>query len=215
MRRILIALLFVFLITALCACSSEMIDYHANKNNISDNYSQFVDETDENGEAYEGFDILSSNDPYLFNSEEELSTVIQLRECDDEVLLSLTKYYRPKTLVSDLVLSAIYVKDAYVALRYDYRTIANSECNQEMYFLLEWYRELKTQNLQDELSRVFLPGVVKQIDEYYIIEAGELQDVFWEQEGNVFHAVTPTSISLSQLRAFCEIEMVPIQHQEQ
>ncbi len=109
MRRILIALLFVFLITALCACSSEMIDYHANKNNISDNYSQFVDETDENGEAYEGFDILSSNDPYLFNSEEELSTVIQLRECDDEVLLSLTKYYRPKTLVSDLVLSLIHI----------------------------------------------------------------------------------------------------------
>ena len=217
MKRILIALLlFGFLITTLCACSPEMREYPSGSANISDDPSPSVDQAEETGAAYEESPILPPfHDRFIFHSEEELCARILSGECDDEALLSLTEYYRPKTLEPDLVLSEIYVKGAYVGLRYDLIAKEDAEGDPDVYWLFEWYRKLKPENLKDELNRVFRPGAVKQIDEFFFVGGEVLQDVFWEQDGNIFHAAIPVNISSSRLRAFCDNELVLIQHQEQ
>ena len=216
MKRVLIVLLAGYLVTILCACSIEPIEF--NKSNdydtsTSDDCYQFVeiDSIEDASPDIENLEVLACDDPFCFCSEEELCNTVTSKECTEESLISLTKYFRPKTLASDLVLTAITVKSSYVALRYDFNTDMEVEEYQNGYYLFEWYRDMETKNLQDEVSRVSLPGAVKQIAEYYIVCSGELQDVFWEEEGNVFHAVTPASLSMNQLRAFCGTEMVQIQ----
>ncbi len=215
MKRIRIALLFGFLFTTFCSCSPEMREYNAGNTNISNDPSPFVETAGKNDAAYEELPIISPpRDRFIFPSEEELCTKILSGECDDEALLSLTEYYRPITPDPDLELSEIYVKDAYVELRYDFKTKEDAESDPDVYWLFEWYRKWKPQSLKDELNRVFGQGAVKQMDEFFLVGGGVLQDVFWEQDGNMFHAVTPADVSFSQLKAFCENELVPIQHQE-
>lgn len=217
MKRIPIAMLFGFLIAVLCACSPETGEYRAD--GMSDRSGELTVEAEETDKADEAGPDLPSPDcsyseRYLFYSEEELCAGIRSGEGDDEALLSLTEYYRPKTPGPDLVLSEIAVKDAYVALRYDIKAKEDAEGDPDVYWLFEWYRKLRPQSLKDELTRVFDPGAVKQMDGFFYVEGGVLQDVFWEQDGNLFHAVTPAELSSSQLRAFCELERVPIPQQE-
>lgn len=151
-------------------------------------------------------EIIASDDPLCFETEAELIKAIASKHYD----IDIKYYYKPRKITDDISLSFILVKDSYIALRYDYVSLDASPEDAEKYFLIEWYRTMREGDLSDNLSRTYPPDVVKKTGKYYIINAGKVQDVFWEQDGMVFHAVTPTDLSFEQLSVLCVAEKIEL-----
>lgn len=105
------------------------------------------------------------------------------------------------------MLTYILVGNTYVALCYDFSDAADAE----IYYLLEWYRSFKKGDLAKDLYRIYPEAQITVSKPYYILSAGALQDVYWEQNGLAFHAVTPADLSMEALAAFCDAEAVRIE----
>lgn len=148
--------------------------------------------------------------PYVFESEDALIKAVTSKDNNVEETVSLEEYYRPRNIPKDISLAYILVKNTYVAIRYDYYADAKNSANSGTYFLIEWYRTFSKGDLIEEVYRIYPSDQIVVHNQYYIIKAGVVQDVFWEQEGLAFHAVVPSNISMGELAAFCDSEAVKI-----
>ena len=194
MKRMLILILVMIAAFTMNGCSSLDLALEKDQKLSMENKTDDYDEID------------ASYDPLCFETEAELIDAITSKHYD----IDIKHYYKPRKLSDDLSLSFILVKDSYIALRYDYMRSDDLADDAETYFLIEWYRTMKEGDLSDNLSRIYPPDVVTKTGKYYIINAGKVQDVFWEQDGMVFHAVTPTDLSFEQLSVLCVAEKTEI-----
>ena len=156
-------------------------------------------------------DISASEFPYIFYNEKELADAVKSKTKDAATISSLTEFYRTKSTRSDISLTYITVKDFYIALRYEYNDVAKQVATKDTYFLIEWYRTMKEGQLEEDMSRNYPAESIRTYKHYYIINADTLQDVFWEENGHVFHAVTPSNISATEMEDFCSVEKVVIE----
>ncbi len=66
-------------------------------------------------------------------------------------------------------------------------------------------------SLKKSMEGNYPSGAVTRQGQYYIVREGQLlQDVFWVQDGLVFHAVTPSDIDMEEMEEFCKAEKVEI-----
>ena len=148
--------------------------------------------------------------PFFFDDETALLDAVCSDEQNDETISSLNEYYRTRSIPDGTSLSQIMVKDFYVALRYDYTDAATEPDDSDPYYLFEWCRTQKEGDTEANVYRTYSPDKIETFQHYYIVNAGTLQNVFWEENGLAFHAVTPASISEDQLAQFCAAEKVMI-----
>lgn len=122
------------------------------------------------------------------------------------VIKDLNCYYVPKAIPENVSLEYMALKDFYIAIYYS----INDSPDAELYYVFEWWRPLAAGDLENNMNRMYSSDALELQDKYYIVKSGALQDIFWEQDGTVFHAVTPENISDEEIAAFCNAEKVTI-----
>lgn len=204
--RVILLVVAILIVLSLLGCSTSQ----ANEENQLESPATDVNLDDEQmNELIEKSNTYEQ--PYVFDDENELINSAQSKFQNVTTFKELKEFYRPKSTAADISLDCIMVKDSYVALRYEYNNAEKSTDDSDEYFLIEWYRTLKEGELEENIYRIYSPELVETFKHYYIINADPVQDIFWEQNGQVFHAVTPSSISSEQLEQFCNAEKVMIE----
>lgn len=208
--RKLIAILLIS-VFALAGCNSTENTVQELSDVLVEIPTEITDMDIADGQISESKEEPNTHDvPYSFQSEDDFTHAVISEAYDTEVIADIKEYFRPRKVPEDVSLVYILVKDSYIALRYNYSNATDESTGTEKYFLMEWYRTMNENDLAGNISRIYTMDQIETYNQYSIIKAGTLQDVFWTQDGFVFHAVTPSDISPEQLENFCDAEKVSI-----
>lgn len=204
--KYLLLIIAIVMLASLIGCSVPISNDEGAINKIvSDNNAENL----KNDEAIETPHVYEL--PYFFSSEKELSDAVKSKLKFEDVAVSrIDEYYRPNYIPDGVSLEYIAVKDFYVALRYKYNDIIK-QTDEDPYYLLEWFRTMTEGSLEKHMYRTYASDHFETFKHYYIVNADIVQSVYWEQDGKVFHAVTPSDISLEELEKFCNAEKVVIE----
>jgi len=146
-------------------------------------------------------DLFTDEKANFFSTIDELEAAIESNELGCNKGNELTGYYKPNCIPSNSRLDYIQVKDFYVALFYQ---IDHSDA----YYMIEWYRTLAEGQLVSGVLKYFSQDNISVLGKYYIVSSNEnssVKDVFWEQDGAVFHAVVPIIYNLADISKYCDV----------
>ena len=162
--------------------------------------------------------------PIYFKSETELKDVImgkttlQHGPWNPETVTSLAYYFKPEYLPEEVCLSYISVHDSNVAFCYEFDQPPDEW--KSNVFLLEWFRSLKAGDMEKNVGRWFSDSEIEHYMGYDIyiykvtdeLEKKEFsrQDIFWEQNGYVFHAIVPMWFTKEDIEKYCVAKKVVV-----
>jgi hypothetical protein len=118
-----------------------------------------------------------------------------------------SSYYKPAALPEDAVLESITVDERSIAFTY--------VLDNQSTYLFEWLDSLDQNGLKDWLAKRYPDLSELNFDgTYYTAEGADVKDVYWELDGDAFHAVVPSWFTADDIAIYCTIEFVVVETDE-
>ena len=201
-KTLMLVALVVFLMTLFASCVIRNSNSYPDHNKGSDYEAvNKIDSTDAPSVPY-------SNDlPKWYYSFEEFNNAVVSKKEVAYNINSISYYFTPEYIPEGVYLNYIQVKDAYVAIYYSISDKDND------YLVFEWYRLLKEGQLKSGVLYSFAESSISFSNDYYVVKGEEstLFDIFWEQDGYVFHAVVPSDVQFEEWNRFCRSKRIELE----
>ena len=107
-----------------------------------------------------------------------------------------TVYFVPLSLPDGTVLEGIMLTDE--------STVLNYRLQDQSAFVFEWMTSIGTYGLKDYLIQRY--GSVTDFEydgRYYTMTEADATDIYWEQDGNVFHVTAPSWFTTDDIEQYC------------
>ena len=143
--------------------------------------------------------------PSWFSSEEEFQQTIENKEFSEDQknngVDQITEYYKPAFIPDNVSFSHISVTKAYVS--FDYKVSGTNR-----YWMFTWVRYIGEGQLYENLKHTYNEDRISKTGKYYMID-GDERSLYWEENGNVFHASAVSgTFNYDDFLAFCIVETV-------